>query len=94
MAATSFQITIYDYLRIFFHRAMWIGGLFAVSLAAAFFWLEWLAVPQYRSDMVVMVWARDLEMPLLRRMVQDIPLSRLIAAIRDKLQVDSRLEDL
>jgi len=94
MAVSSFQITIYDYLRIFFHRATWICSFFTISLAAAFCWLEWVATPQYRSDMVVMVWARDLEMPVLRRMVQDIPLNRLIAAIRDKLQVDSRLQDM
>lgn len=93
-AISSFQTTVFDYLRIVFHRLHIIVGVMVVTVGAAWVWTEMLVPRDYRSNMTVMVWSRDMDNPLVKRMVQQAPLERVIATIRTKLQVDRRLQVL
>ncbi len=94
MPVSSFQTTIFDYLRVVFHRWQWILAMIVLATISAWFWTEFMAPREYRSEMKVMVWSRDPIDRRLKRMVQTEPLKRVIDSIRNKLSVDRRLQNL
>jgi len=94
MPPPSFQTTIFDYLRVVFHRWHWILGMILMSTGTAWVWAEFFAPRKYRSEMTIMVWSRDAIDPGIKRMVEKAPLDRVMNTIRDKLKVDRRLQYL
>ncbi len=94
MPSSSFQTTIFDYMRVIFHRWHWILGMILLTVGAAWIWVNIMAPRLYRSEMVVMVWSQDPIDPGIKRMVKKEPLQRVMNRIRDKLQVDRRLQNL
>lgn len=94
MASSSFQTTLFDYLRVIFHRWYWIVLLVSISLLTAFIWVNWYSPKVYSSQLTAMVWSRGVSDQRVRRMLDAAPLSKLINDIRDKLQVDRRLQVL
>lgn len=91
MASSSFHTTLFDYLRIVFHRIHWIVVLISLALITGWGWAELVMPKQYSSRMTIMVWSRDMDNPLVRRMIQPAPLGEIINTIRNKLRRDDRL---
>lgn len=94
MASTNFQNTIFDYLRVVFHRWVWIVLMIGLSMGTAYFWVEFYAPKKYKNDMTIMVWSRDPADPNVRRMLAQPQLENVMHNIHDKLQVDRRLQHL
>jgi hypothetical protein len=94
MATSSFQATTFDYLRVVFHRMRWIVILIFLSVSLAWVYVTFLLPKSYMSDMTVMVWSKDRDNQLVRRMISQTPLEALIDSIRSKLRVDRRLRNL
>ncbi|MBN2712793.1 MAG: hypothetical protein JXR97_10245 [Planctomycetes bacterium] len=91
MPSSSFQATFFDYLRVIFHRIYWIILLVFLSVFIAWVWVGHLTPKRYKSEMTIMVWSRDMDNPLVKRMVEQAPLKQVIDTIRSKLKVDKSL---
>ena len=94
MASPSFQATIFDYLRVVFHRLHVIILFVLLAVGVAWIWITWLVPRSYQSKMTVMVWSPDMDNPMIKRMVQQAPMDKVINTIRNKLQVEKRLRNM